>query len=137
MSKLFVRLFQVVCLIHFAGVGQLHADADNYSSSADHISLTGTNHMADLTDQSSVCTVWYSFHGQKMSRLVAIDIDEEEYEPVSSKKVIEGNSCISDYFSVALPDYLHNNHKNSLAFCKQLSFISVSNRNLVFGIFRI
>jgi len=86
MSKLLIRLFQVLCLIQFVGVGQLHAHTISESSPAAHINLSETKHAVPLTDAATLTITWYSTHSQKISRFAAVDIDEEEYEPISSKK---------------------------------------------------
>jgi hypothetical protein len=99
--------------------------------------LIGADHSAVFTDASAFATKMSSPRTHKIVRFVTEDIDEEEYESISSKKYVESHKCFSTVFYAALPAYLHHNNKNSLAFCKQLSFISADSRHITFQVFRI
>jgi len=138
MNKLLIRFFQVLFLIPFLGYGQLNTHPDQDGLPAAHLTLLNkTTQLAAGTDGFIFDATLGIPQARKLVRFIVPDVDEEEYESVSSKHFPGNAHSFSTLFDAPLPDYLHHNSKSSLAFCKRISFIPVSNRNLVFGVFRI
>lgn len=144
MKKLFTSFFQILFLLQVVGYSQLNAHPmkENASSvqigqwtvAADH---AGAFHVQNGAASGIKTCTSPSSHSRKIVRLVAENIDEEEYELVSVKKQVESNACFSIVFYTQLPEYLYHNGQNSSAFCKQLSFNAIHERHLVFQVFRI
>jgi hypothetical protein len=139
MKRLFVGFFQVLYILQIFGVGQLNAhplDEQLFGTHAVHWKGSVPAHLAGA---NQLCTIQATpaVDSQINFRFIIEDVDEVEYELISSKKHSESTPYFIAAFYICSPEHICCNHKNSLAVCKQLTFISASSRYLIFQVFRI
>ncbi len=138
MKRLLFGFFQVLCLLQLFGPAQLNARPEMESLSTVltiHLKAEQTNFSFSEVPSSKIDT--YS-QGRKMIRFFSENVDETETELASSTKKQDGsNHYFITSFYAQSPEYLCCNGKNSLAFCKQLSFFPATQRHILFQIFRI
>ena len=134
-----------MCVSVFAEYGmqytRMYKDSISYSSKEN---LERSGHTDFGTSQKSLVLVskietiqFYKEKPRPKYRYGATDIEVEEDELLSSKKIIKGVNYFTSFLSGRLHDHLYYSSKSSLAFCKQLSFVLSNKRYVFFHVFRI
>lgn len=140
MKKLLFVFFQVLCLLQFAQ-GQLNAHpADDSINTASVIAhLKSSAHIdffaKDLNNPDLHINT--SIPNHKIFRVLNENTTEVEFEVISLKKCDDGTHYFITAFYDQSPEYVCLNAKNSLAVCRQLSFIPADKKHIRFQVFRI
>jgi len=128
------RFFQLLCLFHIIGLGQLNArPSTEYREYPLSFHVRDTTHVSILHFELDHKVKEYPSMTQKKGEFVTENTEEDDHEEVSSKKQ-QYSAAVS---RIPLPEIVDNDFRISIAYCRQLSFIPVTRRHVVFRVFRI